>query len=500
VTRVPAPVGLPLLLLLAACDGEAAPVGATTGDAAPPVDAAMDAPPIVSVTVTAEITYVTGQTEGRGAVDLSHGSVGVWSPTGEGFTFTPATFPSSGTARVEGIAAAPFWLQNGTVYFEGGPGQAAFDLGYTLLGSGNNLQALIRPTPLGVSLTGLQAWASPDELMMFSADAGERLRSMEVWLDPSPDVGASAVQGVLDYTLPLEHYLIGRGDETWFLQLAEVPGPVFETRALARYLRTTALVQRDGQSAQVTGDLTGGESRTLSLTWADDAFLAASSQPGLALGIPQRYVTVEVLPGVAAHGRYDSGAPLAELWSGAASVPPQPMVIPYADPFPASWGRAIVGAVWRSARITAPGLKTPLFWSLGVSVYGALSAFPEGQVTPLVGPPREPRVNGQPASEMSGVGTSPVLAWDPPALGHADYYSIEVYRVEADDSGTSTAPGATLYTTREEARLPPQILEPGQRYLVVIGAFADPGATPRSPYRHAQKQGYAQTMIGIVSP
>jgi hypothetical protein len=492
-------LGLSLLVLAAGCDGQASPAGVAMGDAAPPADAAVEAP-VLSVTVGAEITYVTGQGEASGAIDLSHETVGVWSPVGDGFSFAGATFPSSGAARVDGIAGAPFWLQKGTVYFEGGPGQSAFDLGFPVLGSGNNLEALTAPTRLGLSLTGLQAWSPADELVMFSADAGERFRYLDGWLDPPVDIGASALQGVLDYSRASERYLIRRGDETWFFQLAYVPGQVFQTHALARFLRTTTLMQRDGQGSQVTGDMTGADSRTFPLTWMDDAFLAASAQAGPPLGTPRRYVTLEALPGVATHGRYDTGAPLVEL-STDDLVAPQPMAVPYADPFPASWGRAIVASIWRSTPIPAPGLKSPLFLDVGVSVYGALDAFPGGQVTPLVGPPREPRVNGQPAvAGASSVGTSPLVSWTAPALGHADCYTIEVRRVEADDTGSSTTFVATLYTAREEARLPPQLLEPGRQYILFIGAFADPGVTPRNPYRHAQRQGYAQTVTGALSP
>jgi hypothetical protein len=83
-------------------------------------------------------------------------------------------------------------------------------------------------------------------------------------------------------------------------------------------------------------------------------------------------------------------------------------------------------------------------------------------------PPRDLRLNGQPATARSGVGLTPTISWAPPSRGNATLYRVTVF---------SVAPGAqpslivTFNTMKTQLEVPPGFLVSGTAYAIEVEAL-----------------------------
>jgi hypothetical protein len=128
-------------------------------------------------------------------------------------------------------------------------------------------------------------------------------------------------------------------------------------------------------------------------------------------------------------------------------------------------------------------------------------------LAPAMGLPRNVTVNGEPTPfdrVRVGVGTTPVVAFEPPALGTPTYY--EIYVVETDDrkdaAGRFAEPNrrlASVRTTRTALSVPAGVLEAGKHYYLLVTAAADDGPAD-NPFRTGLHAASATTFTGIFTP
>ncbi|MGC3998899.1 MAG: hypothetical protein QM767_16180 [Anaeromyxobacter sp.] len=128
----------------------------------------------------------------------------------------------------------------------------------------------------------------------------------------------------------------------------------------------------------------------------------------------------------------------------------------------------------------------------GTLFYQREPASTPGPIRPLIGPPRDLRINGKPLdfTAHAGVGETPLLTWDPPAVGTPTSYLVRL------DFGYFTA-----RTVRPELRLPPGVLQlatddptGGQGNWVEVTAVYDADATPTAPYREGRTHAEATAL------
>ncbi|MGN6108408.1 MAG: hypothetical protein ACTHU0_25105, partial [Kofleriaceae bacterium] len=127
---------------------------------------------------------------------------------------------------------------------------------------------------------------------------------------------------------------------------------------------------------------------------------------------------------------------------------------------------------------------------------------------PLIGPVTAVTVGGQDAfGGPRGVGATPVIAWEPPALGTPSAYEVSVLGPGGDDPryGYGWFPVAVFHIPGDATslQLPPELLDPTFPYAIAIRAIAQPltGEQLLAAPRHlALPYGWADAITPAFQP
>jgi hypothetical protein len=143
-----------------------------------------------------------------------------------------------------------------------------------------------------------------------------------------------------------------------------------------------------------------------------------------------------------------------------------------------------LGDLWREARYVDYDFDVdlgPEFLAPYGSFISLVSASSPSPIAPVIGPPRDPRIEGRDAfAEQSGVGTEPLLSWSPPSLGSTTSYIVRIRAAAA----TGTQEVAISIYTGTSVRVPPGLLTKGVKYSAVITAVSAPwDVLDRAPLR-----------------
>jgi hypothetical protein len=131
-------------------------------------------------------------------------------------------------------------------------------------------------------------------------------------------------------------------------------------------------------------------------------------------------------------------------------------------------------------------------------------------IKPVVGLPRNVKVNGQPAPVdklTMDVGTTPEISFDAPALGSPDEYMVRIVgltNVQAADGygvAHTFAIGAIhLSGSTTSVKIPEGLLKAGKPYYIQVFAIMADDADPAAPFRESARYAYARTFTGVVVP
>jgi hypothetical protein len=159
----------------------------------------------------------------------------------------------------------------------------------------------------------------------------------------------------------------------------------------------------------------------------------------------------------------------------------------YAFPVPIPTGKAI-GSL--SAMMVAT-----------VPVEGLAGAAAETEIAPSISPVQNAQINDQPLdAPVTGVGASPTVTWQPPAIGTATGYRVVVSAVEASSMGVNVRPVATLHTRSTSIRIPASVMTSGS-YVLTITAIAASGADLTSrPFVGALPYASADHVTALITP
>lgn len=176
--------------------------------------------------------------------------------------------------------------------------------------------------------------------------------------------------------------------------------------------------------------------------------------------------------------------------------------VQYIDPFPDSLSR-----YFEMCQQVYQGVTTP---SGAITEYITLTnraswASPPPEVGPLIGPVEEPTINGQPLFTAATLSAqSYTLKWRKPSLGNATEYRVQVFRYVSNpvapvDLGEYSST-VTFYTSQTSMTLPPETIERGNHYFLMIRALTDGRANfESSPLRHAFPMGHADVMSAVFT-
>jgi len=333
---------------------------------------------------------------------------------------------------------------------------------------------------LKLDITGMDPWGSSDQIRIASSQA---LGNQIAFFSPAPIAGATTFSGTtqwIGFGLPDA----SKHDVVFMYQRATtsvtVGGNAATIRRATKFKRLVDLTVPDGttttaavplESAPQTGSVRAN------LASAQFAALAADVNPqavlvGFGLGI----LTVP-------HSATYPDMPLNELVGGAFSLgPSSPVDADYGtfaypqflDPF---WKEFVsVGYTFEVSSVQANPL---LFSDI------PLSALPAGPMSPVLGPPKAPQVNGSDAFvPRSGVGVQPTISWAPPTIGNPTSYIVEIKAIALPCASGQVAGVTAVIHSGLSFKVPPGILIPGVGYRATITARQAPWDTPDTgPFR-----------------
>ena len=144
----------------------------------------------------------------------------------------------------------------------------------------------------------------------------------------------------------------------------------------------------------------------------------------------------------------------------------------YNNPYPATWGRQFYYAVMSMVKYQLPGTSAP---TSAVAIADTTTTdLPTAQdpLTLQLGAVRNVRVNGAAlTSDQTGIGLTPLIAWDPPLLGVPTSYKVTVDRLyNGGAAGTKHIVAATFTMKGTSLQVPSGVLLDGNFYFLHIQA------------------------------
>lgn len=370
-------------------------------------------------------------------------------------------------------------------------------------------------TQVRFEVDGLSPWSAPSSLEVFVPNVqgwwarGIVFEVGEAWAEVAD--GATRIFGsTMEWPRGTGLPEASKGDRAYVLQFSPVAtgSPGFEALAVDRVLVTPPITFEDSRTATITGTFT----------------TAGLSEGSLQLGVHftefvrfaagQRPTFRPASAGASVHSvptdRYDidyAGPSPDFLWIYPTdpSAPVTDLVLPqplrFKDPMPATWTRQLdIAYSTTSVYVVAPGTPHTAtqpgngteqrdFVFQRVAVDLRLQDLPAGSmVEPLVGTVSNLRIAGRPSGEdMSGVGLTPAITWDPPALGTATRYIVSVWELVVGDQKRLAG---SFELPRTSLTLPPGVLERGHHYVVVLAARRE----------EAARAGTAELSTGVLTP
>jgi hypothetical protein len=431
-------------------------------------------------------------------VDLTQADIAALIPPS--FAVHPGSGDALGTFSIPDVPAGIYYLKIDDRYLV--TSRDSVDLSSAILGRSAAVPATIPPTDLVLDVDNLAPWQPfGDELQMFSAGSGTVAFSLQNGASGGlPEEGNTALVGfTYDLSAAPHPFLVDgdAGDLLFVSQLALANDGVNLYRRVVRVFAPDPFTMVDGQASNLGGSFADvAETDTFAAEWDRPAFDAALRAGAPIDEIPSYpNLTLHALPAAAEHGFYHSSADIVQLapgWTDDTSTVQASW--DFGDPFPAAWTRMVsAGLLTYRYRGVGGAEPRPLYSSIGVNLpRSAVSA--ETAIAPVVGPVRSPQVAGHDAFEsIDGIGTTPTVSWQPPALGTATRYLVVVTMLVDEEGFTRAYRVAFIDTTGTAVIIPPGILAPGGTYVFSIYALHEPWVDAEAePNREVLPDAWAQ--------
>lgn len=433
-----------------------------------------------------------------------------------GWLHKPGQVNTDGSFSISDIPPGGYWLCQGKTGDYIWTDRGTIDLGYLVLGQP------YRPRTSGdvtyhFSLTNLSPWLYDSTLYFAVPTLGNCLSfdSMNL-LQGTPTNGDTildaSTKGWAFGGYPLAD--ASKGDEIYVAQTVKQTENGLTWTVLDRFFKSSNLTQVDGTEFKMVGAMTQAPRQTIEFHYLSNQSSTLAPYMGGATAVPYR-TRWELLavPGGLKNGLpnawqvYDSsispafGIPM--LTEGYATLDNSPQIdtaIQVGNPFPNAWPLAYSNKLRFSRSIQ--GLPGGVSFPLELSLL-TVRTEPPTQQNPLaqaLGPVLAPAINGLDLSvNQQGVGTTPLISWDPPALGKPTHYVITV--LDASQAGNGMSPVGSFHVHERKLALLPGLLEKGHYYAVVIAAIASGGVdTAATPFWRGMPYASAQFASGLIQP
>jgi hypothetical protein len=460
----------------------------------------------MNVTGSRTVTYVVDDNN-RHVIpdDLSTLDIGAWVPTvdGTGFEYRAGTGRNDGTFYIPDVQRTPYFLQLGTSY------QWTTDrkpvLSRTQLG-----RPYLEPLPQGLfldlQLTGLTPWRADNDLQFHAPAVGLGFFSTICASPAFPaQEGNAFISGPLEYAESLETCgnTVGRLDPTrgdlfyvTHLESRVAPGSDALIQEVRQALVAKTLPETSPGTFQLSGTMTPVSlvRQPVDFRITDFEVQALAAHP--AAKLTTNNLHIGTLQGYKEFGTYIGWPDLALASDNTPGQGDSLMTFEYGDPYPTTWSRFVTASASATVSYTATlpdgTASDPRTITVNATSRAPLRSGVTQLVRPQMGPPRDLKLNGQPATtNLPGVGPSPLVSWTAPALGVPTRYSVRLYRFTATSTGgTSRVQVATFNTTEPQFRLPPNLLVAGPTYALQVYAYSELNGGATSHYASAVTSGF----------
>jgi hypothetical protein len=417
------------------------------------------------------------------------------------FTVIEGTVAKDGSFTIPNVPAGTYYLRySNPSIVDGVPffmvtSERTLDFGERIGGRPDVLPANIKPTPLVIDADGLSPWKEfSDGLSIFSV--GARTYSLGIQYagaSSEPHEGETELRGFTTDVSQFDNPTLvdgSKGDSVVITQLVDRVSGHYAYSAVSRAFTPDPFTQADGQQVRISGSFHEAAAVGAVLDFRGTQFAALADQvhPGV-----QADATIELDADPGAPGREAFGG--ADLLYGSfdettngGNIDEQ-LMLDFGSPFPADWTMVDAYATYQVE--FSPEEK---FTGL-VGISGPLSMLKDAPIAPGISPPRNLRVQGQPAAMgASGTGLTPTIAWDAPSTGTATVYSVRIWQTDGKDVLYRT----NFTTTERSVVVPPGFIQPGAHYFLVVRASNS--YDPKRPFRDPLPMAYATTISGPIDP
>ena len=436
----------------------------------------------------------------------------------DGTTIIPGNYnPTTGAYTIPNVPMGYYWLQADGDYIW--TNQASVDLGWKNAGR-QGVAAAASPTNVIFNTTGLAAWNDNENLDFYDFNSNsfctpDMLTNAEYVSQGYPYTGATALTALTTNWQGLNLVDTTQGDAPRLVQLVDNANGTGHLFVAQKSYQPGSLTLTDG-----AGGTVGGSFSDVSLT--DTAFINFARSGFAAFRAQYNpnghyswgpWIEFDCTPGVTAYGDAGSGYTGSVNWlDDAYYQDSNPAVIsdlnfgPVSVPGLFPGFQRIVGAgenYWMHYQM--PG--TGQYWVAKVHATNTYTlTMPDAShpVQPMVGPPKNPTVNGLSFfSDLTDVGLTPTVAWSAPDLGSPQGYILSVYQLNDTGSSTTANRIARLIVdgSKTSVTLPSGVLAMGYTYYFMITAYVDSAYSPATaPYAdHQFPYGRAQTASNLVT-
>jgi hypothetical protein len=410
--------------------------------------------------------------------------------TGGGFDTHSATVAPDGTFSIANVPAGSFWLTalNTNLWTD----RSQINLGSSQWGGCKYEAPSSAGTSLQASVSELNPWQYYDYFYYTVPNA----RSSKGAL---PNVGDTS----LSFTIPSGNLVLlnsANGDNGYYAQLVTAAYGGVEFHALQNFYGPQPVTVQDGTVNSLTATLQEVlQTSSVRANIRGSAFAALhdSMFPGAAMASPGDNFRIDI--------SVDNVSPLSSgsflvLASQAFSTDQDLGEVWFGNPYPATWTPFLDYYDFAIHNIQAPNATNSFPLPLSNRVVSAQLPTASSPISPLVGPPLNPQIDGKDLFQDQTInGTSPMFSWQPPAVGTATGYLIRPYEVVVNNGTPSLDFKGVFYVMGTSVQLPPGVLSSGKTYTFVIESVYRKTDVGANPNLETMPEGSADLGTGLIT-
>lgn len=445
--------------------------------------------------------------------DFAGWDVSAWASSCGSQQSFAASFPRPGAMLINGVPNGQYLLKvsNPTLafpkYFV--TNEREVDLGEYFLGRANAAPAA-PGTSLSLSLSGLAPYTPGDDLQLTSAGAGLGFGSFLSVASAAPGAGDSALTAELAYadlTFGGNGGLIdtAQGDVAFITDLVSAPveGDVLYASSLARAAKVSSLSMVNGASTPLTAQLQAVEQTGHFSSTLDRAAFDAMKHDVNPTAEPIEYdFGIDVAPGGLEHGSISGTPDLAYMGLLPGATNPT-VTMNYGNPFPSAWPAFgfHIATYEVDLTVVTPAGALPYTTFVRSIINEPLPSFGSAGIAPKLAPVRNAKIDGAPFfASTSSTNLTPLITWDAPAFGKADFYTVTVTELHVDGTSVSGQKIASVTTRERQLHLPTGVLSASGRYTYTITAVASPHTEPdEAPFLRHYPMFSSDSVSGVLT-